>query len=65
MKQAPDGAVVGCVVAEKLGGGAFVGGVVEIVDDIVNPHYPQQVAPRSIVVEESTSQEVTEWVGKQ
>jgi len=60
--------VVGCVVAGKLGGGAFVGfvgGVVEIVDDIVNPHYLQQVALRHTAVEESTLQEVMESAGRQ
>ena len=66
-KQAPDGAVVGCVVAEKLGGDdAFVDGAVKTVDDIVNPHYLQQVALKArTVVEESTLQEAMELAGKQ
>jgi hypothetical protein len=64
LKQVPGGAVVGCVVVEKLGG-AFVGGVVEIVDDIVNPHYLQQVTPRCTEAEESTLQEAMELAGKQ
>ena len=66
LKQAPDDVVVGCVVAEKLGGDdAFVDGVVKTVDDIANPHYLQQVALKGTVVEESTLQEATELAGKQ
>jgi hypothetical protein len=66
LKQAPVGGVADSVadaVAERLGGKMFVDDAVEIVDDIVNPHYLR--ALRDTVAEVSTLQEVVEWAGKQ
>jgi hypothetical protein len=65
LEQGPDGAVVGCASAEKLGGGGgFVDDAVGTVDDIVNLHYQQKVDRKGTVVEEWTLQEAMELAEK-